>query len=132
MAAAYKIKHANILLATDVDGPAWLGRQIAEAFSCRVGTMANLRRRFVLDGLAAALEHEKQAQPSHPPKPDGKGEAQWIASACSQPPEGRDRWTPKRLVECLVALEVVDSISHQRIRRTLKKTPSGRISRSVG
>jgi transposase len=130
--AAYKIKHANILLAADADGPAWPDPQIAEAFSCHVGTVENVRRRLVQEGLAAALERKKQTRPSHPPKLDGKGEARLIALACSSPPEGRDRWTLKLLAERLVALEVVDSISDQTVRRTLKKTNCGRICRSVG
>lgn len=131
-AAAYKIKHANILLAADVNGLAWPDQQIAEAYSCHVGTVENVRRRLVLEGLAAALERKKQAQPSHPPKLDGKGEARLIALACSQPPEGRDRWTLKLLAERLVGLEVVDTISDQTVRRTLKKTNCVRICRSVG
>jgi len=131
-AAAYKIKHANILLAADVNGPAWPDRQIAEVLSCHLRTVENVRRRLVLDGLAAALQRKKQAQPSHPPKLDGKGEARLIALACSSPPEGRDRWTLKLLAERLVELEVVDSISDQTVRRTLKKTNCGRTSRSAG
>ena len=131
-AAAYKIKHANILLAADVNGLAWPDRQIAKAFSCHMGTVENVRRRLVLEGLPAALERKKQAQPSHPPKLDGKGEARLIALACSQPPQGRDRWTLKLLAERLVALEVVDTISDQTVRRTLKKTNYSRICRSVG
>jgi transposase len=131
-AAAYKIKHANILLAADVNGPAWPDRQVAEAFCCHLRTVENVRRRLVLEGLAAALERKKQAQPSHPPKLDGRGEARLIALTRSQPPEGQDRWTLKLLAERLVTLEVVDSISDQTVRRTLKKTNYGRICRSVG
>jgi transposase len=131
-AAAYKIKHANILLAGDVHGPAWPDHQIATAFSCHPGTVENMRRRLVLEGLAAALERQKQAQPSRLPKLDGRGEARLIALARSTPPEGQDRWTLQLLADRLVALEVVDSISDQTVRRTLKKTTSGRISRSVG
>ena len=131
-AAAYKIKHANILLAADVNGPAWPDRQIAAAFSCHLGTVENVRRRLVLEGLAAALERKKQAQPSRLPKLDGRGEARLIALARSTPPEGQDRWTLKLLAARLVELEVVDSISDQTVRRTLKKTICGRISKSVG
>ena len=130
--AAYKIKHANILLAADGNGPAWPDQRIAEAYSCHLHTVENVRRRLVVEGLTAALERQKQAQPSHPPKLDGKGEARLIALACSQPPEGRDRWTLKLLAERLVALEVVDTISDQTVRRTLKKMNCSRISRSVG
>lgn len=131
-AAAYKIKHANILLAADVNGPAWPDRQVAEAFSCHLGTVENVRRRLVLEGLAAALERKKQAQPSRRPKLDGRGEARLIALACSPPAEGQDRWTLKLLAGRLVELEVVDSISEQTVRRALKKTTSGRICKSVG
>lgn len=81
-AAADKIKHANILLAADVEGPAWPDRQIAQAFSCHLRSVENVRRRLVLEGLATALERKKQAQPSHPPRLDGKGEARLIALAC--------------------------------------------------
>ena len=131
-AAAYKIKHANILLAADVNGPAWPDQQIAEAFCCHPRSVENVRRRLVLDGLGAALERKKQTQPSHPPKLDGQGEARLIALACSPPPQGQDRWTLKLLAERLVELEVVDSISDQTVRRTLKKTNCGRTSRSAG
>jgi len=131
-AAAYKIKHANILLVADANGPAWPDRQIAEAFSCPLATVENVRRRLVREGLTAAVERQKQDQPSRPPKLDGRGEARLIALARSQPPEGQDRWTLKLLAERLVELEVVDSISDQTVRRALKKTTSGRISKSVG
>jgi transposase len=131
-ATAYKIKHANILLAADVNGPAWPDRQIAEAFSCHLDTVADVRRRLVLEGLTAALERKKQDRPSRLPKLDGRGEARLIALARSQPPEGQDRWTLKLLAGRLVELEVVDSISDQTVRRVLKKTTSGRISKNVG
>jgi len=115
-----------------VNGPGWPDQRIAEAFSCHLHTVENVRRRLVLEGLTAALERKKQAQPSHRPKLDGKGQARLIALACSQPPEGRDSWTLKLLADRLVALEVVDSISEQTVRRTLKKTNYGRIYRSAG
>jgi transposase len=131
-AAAYKIKHANILLAADGNGPAWPDRQIAEAFGCHLDTVENVRRRLVREGLAAAVERKRQDQPSRPPKLDGRGVARLITLARSTPPEGRDRWTLKLLAERLVELEVVDSINDQTVRRVLKKTTSGRTSKSVG
>jgi transposase len=130
--AAYKIKHANILLAADVTGPAWPDRQIAEALSCHPRSVENVRRRLVLEGLEAALERKKQVGPSRPRTLDGQGEAKLIALACSSPPEGRDRWTLKLLADALVELEVVETISDQTVRRTLKKTNCVRICRSVG
>jgi hypothetical protein len=131
-AAAYKIKHAHILLAADVNGLAWTDGQIAEAFSCHPDTVADVRRRLVLEGLTAAVERKKQDQPSRLPKLDGRGEARLIALARSRPPDGRDRWTLQLLAERLVELEVVDSVSDQTVRRVLKKTTSSRTSKSHG
>jgi len=131
-AAAYKIKHANILLAADVHGPAWPDQQIATAFSCHPGTVENVRRRLEREGLAAALERQKQAQPSRLPKLDGRGEARLIALAHSTPPEGQDRWTLKLLAGRLVELEVVDSISDQTVRRVLKKQHPAASPKTLG
>jgi len=86
-AAAYKIRHANILLAAGADGPTWTDTRIAEAFPCHPRTVENVRRRFVLEGLEAALERKKQARPSRARKLDGEGEARLIA----RPTCGRDR-----------------------------------------
>jgi len=130
--AAYKIKHANILLAADVEGPNWTDQRIAQAFSCHPRTVENVRRRFVLQGLTAALKRKEQVRPSRKRKLDGDGEARLIALACSEPPEGRDRWTLKLLAQTLVELEVVDSISDQTVRRTLKKMNCGPIFSNVG
>jgi transposase len=130
--AAYKIKHANILLAADVEGPGWADARIAEAFSCHPRSVENVRRQFVLEGLTAALERKKQRQPSRERKLDGEGEARLIALACSEPPDGRDRWTLKLLAEALVRLDVVDGISDQTVRRTLKKTSCGLTCNNAG
>lgn len=130
--AAYKIKHVNILLAADVEGPGWTDARIAEAFSCHPRSVENVRRRFVLEGLTAALERKKQRRPSRERKLDGEGEARLIALACSEPPDGRDRWTLKLLAAALVRLDVVDGISDQTVRRTLKKTNSGLTCNNAG
>ena len=131
-AAAYRIKHANILLKADADGPAWIGKRIAEAFGCHVRTVENVRRRCVLQGLEAALERKEQARPRRERKLDGEGEARLIALACSESPEGRDRWTLELLADQLVRLEVVDSICAQTVRRTLKETNSNPTVSSAG
>ncbi len=131
-AAAYKIKHANILLKADADGPAWTDARIAEAFVCHASTVENVRRRFVLDSLEAALGRKKR---EHPPRErilDGEGEARLIALACSQPPEGRWRWTLELLAAKLVELKVVESISYQTVRRALKKTSCNHTAVSAG
>jgi len=128
----YKIKHANILLAADVNGPAWPDAKIAEAFSCHPRTVENVRRRLVFEGLEAALQRKPQERPSRERKLDGQGEARLIALACSTPPKGRDRWTLKLLADELVRLDVVDRICDQTVRRTLKKTNCGRTCTSAG
>ncbi len=131
-AAAYKIKHANILLKADADGPRWEDERIAKAFGCHVNTVQNVRCRCVLEGLEAALERKKQARPPREYKLDGEGEARLIAVACSEPPQGRDRWTLELLANELVRLKVVDSICLQTVRRALKKTNFSLTDRNAG
>lgn len=119
---AYQIKRANILLKADIDGAGWTDVQIAEVFSCHPQTVRNLRKRFCEVGVTLALGH---IQPSHPPreqKLDGGGEARLIALGCSEPPEGFGRWSLRMLADKLVALKVVESISPETVRQTLKKT----------
>jgi transposase len=129
---AYRIKHANIMLAVDADGPDWSDEEAAEAFGCHVNTVANVRQRVVEQGLEAALERKKQSSPSRERILDGEKEARLIAVACSAPPEGRSKWTLQLLADKLVALKVVESISDQTVRRTLKKTNSSLTCVSVG
>ena len=129
---AYRIKHANILLAVDADGPGWDDEQAAEAFGCHVNTVFNIRQRFVELGFDAALERKKQSSPSRQRVLDGEKEARLIALACSQPPAGRAKWTLQMLADELVTLEVVETISGQTVRRTLKKTNCGRTCVPVG
>ena len=121
-AAAYKIRHANILLLADADGPGWSDERIAEAASVHPCTVANVRMRLVERGLEGALARKEQQRPSRERLLDGKKEAELIALACSAPPEGRTRWTLHLLADRLVELEVVESISHETVRQTLKKT----------
>ena len=130
--AAYKIKHANILLAADVNGPDWPDAKIAQAFSCHFRTVENVRRRLVGEGLEAALQRKSRPQPPRERKLDGSGEARLIALACSTPPPGRERWTLKLLADELVRLEVVDTICDQTVRRTLKKTNCDHTCTSAG
>lgn len=131
-AAAYKIRHANILLQADADGPAWNDQRIADAFGCVRTTVESVRRRCVLEGLEAGLGRKKQSRLSRERKLDGDGEARLIALACSEPPEGRDRWTLELLADKLVRLRVVDSICGQTVRRTLKKTNCSLTGKSAG
>jgi len=127
-----KIKHAQILLAADVDGPSKSDEEIAENYHCHRGTVENVRRRCVLEGLEAALVRKVQERPSRERKLDGNGEARLIAIACSSPPRGRNRWTLELLADELVRLKVVNSICDQTVRRTLKKTSFSLTVRSAG
>lgn len=130
--AAYRIKHANILLASDENGPNMKDDVIAATLGCHRNTVANVRQRFVEQGLAAALDRKKRESPAVARKLDGRGEAKLISIACSAPPEGRAKWTMQMLADELVALEVVDCISDEAVRTTLKKTNSSRICENVG
>ena len=125
--AAYKIKHAHILLKADVDGPAWTDEQIARSFGCHRNTVGNLRERFVEQGFEAALERKKRATPARTPVCDGEAEAKLIALRCGPAPAGRARWTLRLLADKAVELEIVPAISHETVRQVLKKTSCGRI-----
>lgn len=117
-----KVRRAQILLKADADGPGWTDSRISEAFDCRVQTVENLRKRLVTEGFELALQGKKRQTPPTPPLLDGKGEAQLLAMRLGQPPTGYGRWTLQLLADELVALEVVESISHETVRQTLKKT----------
>lgn len=118
-AAARTLRHAQALL--KADQPAgWTDAQIADAFTLSVRTVERLRQRFVEDGFDAALRPTPAAR--LPRKIDGTVEAHLVALACSDPPEGRQRWTLRLLADRLVELALVDSISHEGVRQVLKKT----------
>jgi transposase len=123
-AGAFRIRHANILLAVDESkaGPGLKDAAVAQAFGVAVRSIESLRRQFVEEGLDAALERKKQVRPSVEPMFDGEKEARLIAVACGPKPEGRARWTLELLAERAVALKIVDHCSPQTIMRTLKKT----------
>jgi transposase len=131
-AAAYKIKHANILLKVDADGPAWSDEDTAEAFGCHGNTVRNVRQRLVEQGLDAALERKKRQAPPRGRVFDGEKEARLIAVACSEPPVGCARWTMQLLADRVVELEIVDAVSASTIGRTLKKTSCSPIAANVG
>ena len=123
-AAAYRIRHANILLAVDESeaGPRLKDVQAAQAFGVSVRSIESLRKRFVEEGLDAALNRKKQVRSSVERMFDGEKEARLIAMACGAAPEGRARWTLELLSERVVALKIVEHCSPQTIMRTLKKT----------
>jgi transposase len=122
-APARKLAHARILLKADrppdQSGP--FDADIARAVEVSVNTVERVRQRFVEEGFAAALVPRPSTAP-RVTKLDGRGEARLIAEVCSAPPAGQARWTLRLLAERLVELQVVESISYETVRRTLKKT----------
>ena len=122
-APAHQGTRAWILLKADHSdaGPGWTDAAIAGAFDVHPTTVARLRKQFLQAGLDATLVPARPDRTS-PHLVDGKAEARLIATACSTPPAGRARWSLRLLADELVRLEVVDTISHETVRRTLKKT----------
>ncbi len=116
-----KVRRAQILLKADADGPNWTDRRIAEAFSCRTKTVENIRRRLVERGFEETLNGTKRAQPPTEKLLDGEQEARIIATRLGPPPKGYANWTLRLLARKLVELEIVDSVSYETVRRTLKK-----------
>ena len=123
-ASALTITRARILLKADQgeDGEGWTDAQVAEALNVAAKTVFNVRRRWVEEGLEAALRRKKQDCPSRSRKLDGEAEAKLVAICCGPAPKGRARWTLRLLADKLVELEAVDSISPETVRSTLKKT----------
>ena len=120
--SSQKFRRAQILLKADADGPGWSDVKIAEAFNCRVQTIENVRKRLVTESFELALNGKKRLEPPTPCKLDGEAEAKLIAMRLGQPPAGYGHWTLQLLADELVVLEVVDSISYETVRKTLKKT----------
>jgi transposase len=117
-----KVRRAQILLKADVEGPHWTDRQIAEAFSCRINTVENIRQRLVERGFEETLNGAQRATPPVAKLLDGEQEAKIIAMRLGPPPKGYANWTLRLLARKVVELEVVDSVSRETVRRTLKKT----------
>lgn len=120
--SSQKVRRAQVLLKADADGPAWTDARIAEAFGCRTKTVENIRQRLVTEGFAITLHGQPRLQPPCPKLLDGEQEAKLIALRLGPPPAGFANWTLRLLAEKVVALEIVESISHETVRRTLKKT----------
>jgi hypothetical protein len=127
VAPARTLAHARILLKANQGegGPAWTDAAIAGAVEVHPATVARVRRAFVEDGLVAALDR-KSPDRTYPRVLDGAAEAHLVALACGDPPEGRERWTLRLLADALVRLEVVEAVSHEAVRRTLKQTNPSR------
>lgn len=131
--AAAMITRARILLQADVgpEGDAWDDERIADAYGTSLSTVHRVRQAFVEEGLDEALARKRPTGRQYR-KLDGAQEARLIAVACGAAPEGCARWTLRLLADKLVELAVVESISPECVRATLKKTTSSRGSRSSG
>jgi hypothetical protein len=116
-----KVRRAQILLKADADGPAWNDSRIAEAFGCRRQTVEGIRQRFVETGFQETLDGKKRADPPTPKLLDGEQEAKIIAMRLGPPPKGYANWTLRLLARKVVELEIVDAVSYETVRRTLKK-----------
>ena len=132
--AARKLAHARILLKADEASgqPPSTDEELAAALEVSYDTVTRVRRRFVEEGLEAALERKAAARPPRERVIDGAAEAKLVALCCGGVPEGRARWTLQLLADKLVELEIVESVSYETVRQTLKKTNSSPGSSSSG
>ncbi len=117
-----KVRRAQIPLKADADGPNWTDHRIAEAFGCRTKTVENIRQRLVVQGFRAALDRSERPTPPVEKLLSGEQEARIIATRPGSPPPGYANWTLRLLARKVVELGIVDSVSHETVRRTLKKT----------
>ena len=121
---AKKFIHARGLLLCDAgpEGPAWTVARTAEALGVTSRTIEHLKKRFVEEGIKAALERKPREKPPRDVIFDGAFEARLIALACSDTPEGFQRWTVRLLADKAVELNFAASVSHMTVQRILKKT----------
>jgi transposase len=133
-ASAKKIRHAQILLRSDVDreGGRLSSREIAERLGMHDNSVDRIRKRFVLEGEGPALERKVRETPAVPPKIDGHVEAHLIAICCGPPPEGRARWTLTLLAGELKRKGLVTGVCVETVRKALKKTNCNPGGSSVG
>ncbi len=119
---------ARILLKADQSdgGPAWSDEKISEAFDVTVQTVERVRKQLVEEGFESVLSRREYKQKVSRKKIDGEVEAHLVALSCSEPPEGRARWTLRLLADKVVELGYLESVSHEAIRQTLKKTKLNR------
>lgn len=117
-----KVRRAQILLKADAEGPNWTDQKIAEAFGCRTKTVENVRQRLVERGFQETLNGARRDQPPVEKLLSGAQEAEVIAMRLGPPPKGYANWTLRLLARKVVELEIVDAVSYETVRRTLKKT----------
>jgi len=122
-APARKLSHARVLLKAEQapGGPGWVDDAIAEAVEVSQPTVSRIRKRFVEQGLEAAL-NRRAPRRVYERKLDGAQEARLVALTCSAAPAGHARWSLRLLADRLVELEIAEAVSYQTVRRVLKKT----------
>ena len=120
--SSQKVRRAQVLLKADAEGPGWTDAQIADAFGCRTKTVENIRQRLVTAGFEITLHGQPRPNPPCAKLLDGAQEAQVIALRLGAPPPGFANWSLRLLAEQAVVLEIVEAISYETVRRTLKKT----------
>jgi transposase len=132
--SARKFVHARALLLCDAgaSGPAWKVADAADALGITSRTIEHVKKRFVEEGLEAALERKPLEKPPREIEFDGAFEARLIALACSDAPAGRARWTVRLLADKVVELKIAESVSHMTVQRILKKTNLSPTSASTG
>jgi hypothetical protein len=120
--SSQKVRRLQMLLKADANGPDWSDKKIAEAFSCRTKTVENLRFRLVTAGLERAVHGVPHQSAPRLKRLDGEQEAQVIALRLGKPPLGFATWSLRLLAEQVVELAIVDAVSHETLRKMLKKT----------
>jgi hypothetical protein len=120
--SSQKVRRAQVLLKADADGPGWVDSRIADAFGCRINTVEKIRQRLVMDGFSIALNGKKRETPPRQKLLDGEQEAKVIALRLGEPPAGFANWSLRLLAEKVVELSIVESVSYETVRQTLKKT----------
>jgi transposase len=120
---ARRFKYARALLLCDAgpEGPSWKVADVADALGVTSRSIEHLKKRFVEEGLEAALERKPLDKPPREVVFDGAFEARLISLACSEAPEGHQRWTVRLLAEKAVELHFAETVSHMTVQRTLKK-----------
>ena len=120
--SSQKVRRAQVLLKADIERANWSDQDIADAYHCRRQTVENLRRRLVEDGFEVAHNGKPRSRPPTEKLLDGEQEAQVIATRLGPPPKGYSTWSLRLLARKVVELGIVETISHETVRQTLKKT----------
>ncbi|KPQ31769.1 MAG: Winged helix-turn helix [Phormidesmis priestleyi Ana] len=119
--SSQKVRRAQILLKADTGGSNWTDERIAEAFCCRTKTVENIRKRLIQRGFEETLNGAKRTTPPTPKLLSGEQEAEVIALRLGEPPKGYSNWSLRLLARKVIELEIVESVSHETLRQTLKK-----------